>query len=79
MKGAWPLTDSLGKILLIIGGVTIAAGFLLIFLGRFGDGRLPGDIVIRRENFTFYFPIATMLLISVILTLLFNLISRFNK
>lgn len=73
------MTDSLGKILLVIGGLIAAAGFLLLFLNRFGLGRLPGDIVIQRENFTFYFPITTMLLASAVLTLLFNLIGRFFK
>ena len=73
------MQDSLGKILLLTGGLIAAAGVLLILGGRLGLGRLPGDIIIRRENFTFYFPLATMLLVSLLLTLLFNLLGRFFK
>ncbi|HOA35509.1 MAG TPA: DUF2905 domain-containing protein [Bacillota bacterium] len=71
--------DSIGKTLLVIGGLIAATGLLLILFGRLGLGRLPGDIIVQRERFTFYFPIVTMLLISAILTLLFNLISRIIK
>ncbi len=71
--------DSIGKSLLVIGGLIAVTGLLLIFFGRFGLGRLPGDIIVQRERFTFYFPIVTMLLVSAILTLLFNLISRLFK
>ncbi|OQX73390.1 MAG: hypothetical protein B6D59_05715 [Campylobacteraceae bacterium 4484_4] len=39
-------------------------------------GRLPGDIVVERENFTFYFPITTMILLSILLSVLFNLFGR---
>ena len=74
-----PVQDSLGKILLLTGGLIAAAGVLLILGGRLGLGRLPGDIIIRRENFTFYFPLATMLLVSLLLTLLSNLLGRFFK
>lgn len=73
------MQDSLGKILLLTGGLIAAAGVLIILSGRLGLGRLPGDIIIRRENFTFYFPLATMLLVSLLLTLLFNLLGRFFK
>ncbi|NMD43378.1 MAG: DUF2905 domain-containing protein [Firmicutes bacterium] len=72
------LADSLGKILLITGGIIAAAGLLLLCLGRFGPGRLPGDILIQKENFSFYVPITTMLLVSIVLTILFNLIGRFR-
>lgn len=71
--------DSIGKSLLVIGGLIAVTGLLLILFGRFGLGRLPGDIIVQRERFTFYFPIVTMLLVSAVLTLLFNLISRFFK
>ncbi|HPU00442.1 MAG: DUF2905 domain-containing protein [Firmicutes bacterium] len=71
--------DSMGKTLLVIGGLIAATGLLIILAGRLGLGRLPGDIIIRRENFTFYFPVVTMLLVSIVLTLLFNLVSRIFK
>lgn len=68
---------SLGKILLVCGLVLAGAGLLLIVSNRIGwIGKLPGDIVIKRENFTVYFPIATCLLISVVLTLLFWLFRK---
>ncbi|HQD51849.1 MAG: DUF2905 domain-containing protein [Dethiobacteria bacterium] len=79
MKGACLVTDSLGKILLAVGGLIAVAGLLLLFFDRFGLGRLPGDIIVQKENFTFYFPITTMLLVSAVLTLLFNLVGRFFK
>ncbi len=69
------MTD-LGKVLVLFGVVLVALGLTLMFAERLplGLGRLPGDIVIRRENFTFYFPIVTSLLISLVLTLILNLI-----
>ncbi len=73
------MVDSLGKTLLLIGGLIALTGLLLLLLGRFGLGHLPGDIVIKRERFTFYFPIVTMLLLSAVLTLLFNLMNRLFK
>lgn len=62
---------AIGKILVISGLVLAVAGLLLLLSDRVGwIGRLPGDITIRRENFTFYFPLATCLLVSAILSLL---------
>ena len=70
--------DGLGRIILTIGGLLIIIGLVVTVLGRFtGIGRLPGDIFIQRENFTFYFPLATTILISIILSLLLNLFRRF--
>jgi cell division protein FtsW (lipid II flippase) len=62
-----------GKILLLFGLILAAVGLLLIWSDKIPwIGRLPGDILIKKKNFTFYFPLATSLLISVILTLLFS-------
>jgi hypothetical protein len=62
---------AIGKILFISGLLIAVAGLLLLLSDRVGwIGRLPGDITIRRENFTFYLPLATCLIISVILSLL---------
>ena len=69
----------IGKSLILVGLVLVAAGVFLYFGGKvafLGLGRLPGDIRIERGNFHFYFPITTCILISVILTLLAYLISR---
>lgn len=70
--------EGLGKILLIVGGVIIVAGLLMIFgqhLPFFG--KLPGDIMIKKDNFSFYFPIVAFLLISIILTIIINVILYF--
>lgn len=61
------------------GKILIGMGLLLVLTGLFVSfmGKMPGDIVIRRENFTFYFPLGTSILLSVVLSLLFYLFSRF--
>lgn len=67
----------LGRILITIGLLLAAAGLVITLLGRFvPGGRLPGDIVYRRGNFTLYFPVVTSLLLSVLLTLVLWLFSR---
>ncbi len=67
----------IGKFLVITGIVIALAGLLLILSGKIpGIGRLPGDIVIERKNFTVYFPLATSILISLVLTLVFWIIGR---
>jgi hypothetical protein len=70
----------LGKLLIVIGAVALVAGFLLILLGRthLPLGRLPGDIVYRGKNTTVYFPLATSILLSVVLSLVFYLIGRWR-
>jgi hypothetical protein len=70
--------EGLARILITFGIVLLLAGFVVLAISRLGitGFRLPGDILIRRENFTFFFPITTMLLISLVLTLLFNLLGR---
>mgnify|MGYP001236459142 CR=1 FL=1 len=60
------------KILIGLGAALIVIGLLWPFISKLGLGRLPGDIIIRKEGFTFYFPVVTMILISVILTLIFR-------
>ncbi len=65
----------LGKILMIIGGVIFVIGLIMQFVNI---GRLPGDIIIQKGNTTFYFPIMTSILLSVILSLLFFLFGKFK-
>lgn len=60
--------------LIIAGAVLILTG--LIFSGKFGIGRLPGDIVVSRPGFTFYFPIVTMILVSAVLSIIFWLMRK---
>jgi hypothetical protein len=64
------------RFLIILGIVLIAGGLLWPFIQRLGLGRLPGDIVIERPGFTFYFPIVTSIVISVVLSLLFWFLSN---
>ncbi len=67
----------LGKIILILGLFMVVTGGILMLVGKIpGLGRLPGDIFMQRGNFTFYFPVVTMIIVSVVLTLLLNLIFR---
>ncbi|MFI5135291.1 MAG: DUF2905 domain-containing protein [Chitinophagales bacterium] len=73
-------SSSLGKILIIIGAVLVLAGIILLFANRIPFfGKLPGDIFFRGKNFTFYFPLMTSIVISVILTLIFFLIGKFRQ
>ncbi len=71
----------LGRTLLILGGFLVLIGTLLYFNGKLPLrlGKLPGDIVHRGEHITFYFPIVTCLVLSVILSLLFWLFSHFRR
>ena len=71
----------LGRGLLILGGVIALVGAFLYFNGRlpFRLGRLPGDIIHRGEHTTFYFPIVTCLVLSVVLSFLFWLFSHFRR
>lgn len=79
-----PDLGGLGRLLVLLGGVIAVVGVLLAVVSKLpgvGDGlgwlgKLPGDIYIKRDNFTFYFPLATSALISVVLSLLFYLLSR---
>ncbi|MEW6522568.1 MAG: DUF2905 domain-containing protein [Bacillota bacterium] len=69
--------EGMGRMLITIGVFLLVTGGLLVWGGHLaGLGRLPGDILVRRGNFTFYFPVVTMLVISAILTLVFNLLRR---
>ena len=66
----------MGKALIVAGIVLIAAGLAWMAGEKLGLGRLPGDIVIERENFRLYVPIATSIVISVVLSLILWLLSR---
>ncbi|MCC7123728.1 MAG: DUF2905 domain-containing protein [Acidobacteria bacterium] len=67
----------MGRLLMFAGGVLLILGALFSFGARLPWlGRLPGDIVIERENFRFYFPIATSIIVSIILTIVLSLFRR---
>jgi len=70
------MSPEVGKILLIIGVLLVVVGGLAAFGVRLPFGRLPGDIAIEGERGGVYFPIVTMLIVSVVLTILFNLFLR---
>jgi Protein of unknown function (DUF2905) len=70
-----------GRILVVLGVVLIVVGSLVMLLGRTGlpIGRLPGDILYRGKNTTFYFPLASSIVISVVLSIVLFLIGRFKR
>jgi hypothetical protein len=66
--------NQLGRSLVIVGILLAVAGVVLLIAGKLGLGRLPGDIVIERKSFRFYFPVVTSIVVSIVLTLLANLV-----
>jgi hypothetical protein len=69
--------SDLARFLILLGVILIGLGLALLLLPNIpGLGRLPGDIIIKRENFTFYFPLGTCILVSLILSLIFWLMRR---
>ena len=72
---------NLGKFIIILGAILVAVGLLIVLLGRtqLPIGRLPGDILYRRRNFTFYFPLTTSILLSIVLSLVFYFLSRMHR
>ncbi|MCG5480361.1 DUF2905 domain-containing protein [Sinorhizobium alkalisoli] len=66
----------MSRLLIIIGLLILAVGLFWPWLSRIGLGRLPGDIMIERGNFTLYIPITTGLLLSVVLSVILWLVNR---
>ncbi len=73
--------SELGKMLMILGFFLFVVGLLLAFYDKmpFNLGRLPGDISYQKENFSFYFPITTSIILSIVLSLLLYLFDRFFR
>jgi hypothetical protein len=70
-------SSDLGRVLILVGGLLLVLGLILTFSGKVpGLGRLPGDIVYRKGSFTFYFPLVTSILLSLVLTLVLSLLRR---
>jgi hypothetical protein len=71
----------LGKLLVVLGIVLVMAGVVLTVLGKTNLplGRLPGDIVYRGKNTTFYFPLATSVLVSVVLSIVLYVVGRWRR
>ena len=71
----------LGRMLVLLGGLLLGIGLLLILAGRVNlpIGRLPGDIVVRGKNTTFYFPLMTSVVLSILLSLVLYLVNHFRR
>ena len=71
----------LGKLLVLLGGLLVIVGIALVVLGRANLplGRLPGDIFYRGKNTTFYFPLATSVLLSVVLSIVLYVVGRWKR
>jgi hypothetical protein len=71
------MMPALGRMLIILGAVIILIGVVLILANKIPFiGRLPGDIFVKRENFTFYFPLTTCIIISIVLSLIFWILRK---
>jgi uncharacterized protein HemY len=69
----------IARVLILAGAVLVVAGLVMLGIGKIPFlGKLPGDIMIKRENFTFYFPLATSIVISILISLVLYLISKFR-
>jgi len=75
------MMSDLGKALMGLGILLVIVGGVLLLAGRIGLplGRLPGDMAYRGRNFSVYFPLATCIVLSIVLSLVFYLLSRFHK
>lgn len=72
--------ENIGKILILVGLAVVAIGLIVLLASRLpGVGRLPGDVLIRRDGITFYFPLLSCLILSIILTIVANLIIRLMR
>lgn len=71
----------IGKSIIFIGIMIVIVGFILLFIDKlpFNLGKLPGDISYKKENFSFYFPITTSIIVSIVLSLLFYLFGKFFR
>ncbi len=69
----------ISNIFLIFGGILIFLGIIIKLFGGIGLFKLPGDIVIKGKGYTIYFPIVSMIILSVVITIILNIISRFFR
>jgi hypothetical protein len=69
--------EQIGKVILVTGLLVAMIGLILVLSGKISwIGRLPGDILIKKKNFTFYFPLATSILLSILLSLILYLLGK---
>ena len=73
--------ENLGKLIVVAGGALVVIGLIFIVASRshLPIGHLPGDIIYRRKNVTFYFPLATSILISIVLSLVLYVLARLRR
>jgi len=72
--------QNLGKLLIVLGSIMVIVGVVLFFFNKIPYlGKLPGDILIQKKNVTFYFPIVTSIVLSILLSLVFYFINRFKR
>lgn len=73
--------QQIGRTLIILAVVLFVIGLLLVVCGRFSVpfGRMPGDITVQKKNFTVFFPMGSMLIVSIVLSLILNFISRWKR
>ena len=69
----------LSNLFFIFGGILVFLGILIKILGEIGFFKLPGDIVIKGKGYTIYFPIVSMIILSIVLTVILNIISKFFR
>ncbi|HPD18238.1 MAG TPA: DUF2905 domain-containing protein [Candidatus Goldiibacteriota bacterium] len=70
------MNSTIGKLLIFIGFLFVFLGIIFLFSKNIPIGRLPGDIYVKKDNFSFYFPITTMIVISIIISFLIYLIGK---
>jgi len=70
------MSEQLGRLLLLFGGILAVAGAVLLLAGKLGIGRLPGDLVFGGEDWKVYLPLGWMVVLSVLLTVILNVFSR---
>jgi hypothetical protein len=70
------VVEAMARFLIVLGLALLVVGLFWPYLSRMGFGRLPGDIVIQRDNVTFYFPLMTCLLLSLLFSLVFWIVNR---
>lgn len=69
--------SEIGRILVVIGLLIVICGILISIIGKFSlIGKLPGDILVKHDGFTFYLPITTSIIISIIISIIFKLFNR---
>jgi hypothetical protein len=77
MAEQFPIWHTLAKFLMIAGGIVFVIGLIIHFLPSSGFPRLPGDIFVKKEDFYFYFPISSCIVLSIVISLIVYLINRF--